>query len=280
MLLNPDVIISGLNKYTILIHYIMFWKKSPLIHWSEATMVTERGVNWFKKPYLKWHLGLPKAFLLPGRMSRGYHEFCGFDLDNRMFYAPNSVDDIYAISEERMVMKYASIRPLKLLFVGSFVKEKGFHTLIAVFNRLKERNYDIELHVAGDGPVRPSENIVNHGFLKKEETAKLYKSCHVFIMPSQWDCNPLSLIEAAKAGNVLVASKGVGNHPELVDGNGYVFDINDEDGLFRQCEKIVLTSRDDLIKMGRKSIELASAISHKNTAESFHKAINLVMGKK
>jgi len=279
ILLNPDVIISGLSKYTILINYVRFWKKLRLVHWSEATMVTERGINWFKKPYLKWHMRLPKAFLVPGRLAKEYHKFCGFDLNNKMFYAPNSVDDIYTISEGELAKKYASIRPLKFLFVGSFVEQKGFHILNAVFNRLKEHNYDIDLHVAGDGPVNHSENIDNHGFLKKEETMMLYKNCHVFIIPSLADCNPLSLIEAAKDGNVLLASKGVGNHPELVNGNGYVFNINDEDDLFRQCEKIISASRDDLIKMGRKSIELVSAISHKNTAESFHEAIKLVMKK-
>jgi len=127
--LNPDVIISTLNKRTILINYVRFWKKLQLIHWSEATMVTERGINWFAKPYLKWHMNLPKAFLFPGRLAQEYHELCGFDVNNRMFFAPNSIDHIYNVTEEELAKKYACIKPLKFLFVGSFVKQKGFHIL-------------------------------------------------------------------------------------------------------------------------------------------------------
>jgi len=118
-------------------------------------MVTERGINWFAKPYLKWHMNLPKAFLFPGRLAQEYHELCGFDVNNRMFFASNSIDHIYNVTEEELAKKYACIKPLKFLFVGSFVKQKGFHILNKVFKRLKETNYDIELHVAGDGPLSP-----------------------------------------------------------------------------------------------------------------------------
>jgi len=70
-------------------------------------------------------------------------------------------------------------------------------------------------------------------------------------MPSLADCNPLSFIEAAKAGNVLLASKGVGNYPELVNGNGYIFDIGNADDLFAQCIKVINANKEDLFKMGK-----------------------------
>lgn len=278
-MLNPDVVISALNKKTIFLHYARFWKKLRLIHWSEATMVTERGINWFGRRYLKWHMNLPMAFLFPGRMAREYHEYCGFDLKDKLFYAPNSVDDVYSISERELEKKFANIKPLKFLFIGSFIKLKGFHKLNAVFQRLIEANYDIEFHVAGDGPIRPAEGIVNHGFLKKDEIAKLNKNCHVFIMPSLADCNPLSVIEAAKAGNVLLVSKGVGNYPEMVNGNGYIIEIDNEDDLFAQCIKVIRTNKQDLLAMGKKSVELAAGITHENTAKAFYAAIRYVTKK-
>jgi glycosyltransferase involved in cell wall biosynthesis len=279
VLLNPDVVISGLSIKTIYLYYARFWKKLKLIHWSEATMVTERGINWYKKLYLKWHMKLPMAFLFPGRLAKEYHEHCGFDLAGKVFYAPNSVDEIYSVSEKELAEKFANIRPLKLLFIGSFVKRKGFHMLNAVFKRLADANYNFELHVAGDGPIRPAEGIINHGFLKKEEIAALNKKCHAFIMPSLADCNPLSLIEAAKSGNVLLASKGVGNHPELVNGNGYVFEIDNEDDLFAQCVKMMQANKEDLLKMGKRSVELAAGITHENTAKAFYDAIQYVAKK-
>ncbi len=277
--IDPDVVISVLDKKTILFRYVRFWKRFRLIHWSEATLVTERGINWYKKHYLKWHIKLPMAFLFPGKLAREYHEHCGFDLAGKVFCAPNSVDAIYAVSEKELAEKFATIRPLKFLFVGSFVENKGFLTLNAVFKRLADANYNMELHVAGDGPVRPVEGIINHGFLKKEEIAALNKRCHAFIMPSHADCNPLSLIEAAKAGNVLLASKGVGNHPELVNGNGYIFEIDNEDDLYAQCVKMLQASKEDLLQMGRRSVELAAGITHENSARAFQAAIQYVAKK-
>jgi glycosyltransferase involved in cell wall biosynthesis len=277
--LNPDVVISALGKKTILFHYVRFWKRIRLIHWSEATVVTERGRNCFQKLYLRWHMKLPAAFLFPGKLAKEYHEFCGFDLDGKVFYAPNSIDDIYAVSEKELAEKFANIKPLKILFIGSFVENKGFHILNAVFKSLMAAKQNIELHVAGDGPIRPVEGIINHGFLNKAEIAALNKKCHAFIMPSLADCNPLSLIEAAKAGNVLLASKGVGNHPELVNGNGYVFEIDNEDDLFEQCVKLLQASKVDLLAMGKRSVELAAGISHKNTAKAFYDAIQYVAKK-
>lgn len=275
--LNPDVIISSLSKKTILLNYALLWKKVRLIHWNEATIVTEGGNNWFKKPYLKWHINMPRAFLFPGRLAKEYHEYCGFNFNENVFYAPNSVDAMFSISEEDLKAKLSSIKPLKFLFIGSFVERKGFHIINGVYERLKKSSYNFEMHVAGDGPIRPVEGIINHGFLRKEETAALYKDSHVFIMPSQFDCNPLSLIEAAKGGNVLLASKGVGNHPELVAGNGYVHEIEDENELYNQCRKILTFNSSELYKMGKKSTLLANGISHGNTAESFYKAIKYVV---
>jgi glycosyltransferase involved in cell wall biosynthesis len=277
--LNPDVIISQLGKYTILMHYVLFWKKSHLIHWSEATSVVAKNVNWFNKRYLQWHLSMPDAYLFPGKQAEEYHRYCGLPLQDNIFYAPNSVDADYKITEYDLLDKYSRINPLKILFIGSFVERKGFHLINSLYSKLKEQNAAIELHVAGDGPIKPVTGIMNHGFINKEDSIKLYKKCHIFIMPSLNDCNPLSVIEAAKTGNCLLVSRGVGNYPELVDGNGYVFEINDENDLFEQCNKLLLKTNNELLEMAKKSIDLAASISHQNSAQAFYNAIKFVTRK-
>jgi glycosyltransferase involved in cell wall biosynthesis len=276
IVLNPDVVISQLNKITILIRYLLFWKKVALIHWSEATRITENDVNWFSKGYLKHHLNMPQAFLFPGRLAKEYHEYCGFSLDDKTFYAPNSVDDIYKITEKDLSGKFSCTNPVRFLFIGSFVERKGFHHLNEVVNRFKQENHPVEFHVAGDGPVRPSENIINHGFVTKQEALQLCKNSHVFLMPSLYDCNPLSLIEAAKTGNILIASKGVGNYPELIDGNGFITEIDSADSLYDQCVMLLSKRNGKLLEMAKRSIEISRNISHSNTAGAFHDAIQFV----
>jgi len=88
-------------------------------------------------------------------------------------------------------------------------------------------------------------------FLKKEETARLYKNCHVFVMPSLADCNPLSFIEAAKAGNVLLASKGVGNYPELVNGNGYILILETQMIYLRNASRSLMRTKRIYLKWAK-----------------------------
>ena len=125
--INPEVIISQLNKYTILLKYIFFYKKIKLIHWSESTLITTKGTNFYNKTYLKWHIDFPKAFLFPGQLTKNYLINCGFTLNNNnLFLAPNSVDDIFISKDDELKNKFSSANKLKFLFVGSFHKFKEF----------------------------------------------------------------------------------------------------------------------------------------------------------
>lgn len=278
--INPDVIISQLNKYTIFLKYAFFWKNINLIHWSEGTIVTASGINWYNLPHYKTHLSLPKAFLFPGNLAKDYHNFCGFRLnENNVFYAPNSVDEKFRIHENEFQEKFNNLKPIKFLFIGSFVERKGFNILNKAFTELFIKYSNIELHVAGDGPIKPLDKAINHGFVNVEQAINLYKECHVFIMPSFLDCNPLSVIEAAKCGCILLLSDGVGNYFEMIDGNGEVFKLNDVNSLVRSIENIIKKDENEMLQMGQKSIGLSSAISHNNTAESFYNAIKFVMKK-
>lgn len=278
--LKPDVVVSQLGKVTILLHYLLLWKQAALIHWSEATMATEGGINWYSRPYLKAHLGLPAAFLVPGSLARDYLEYCGFDVSGRLFYAPNSVDERYSISAEKLAAKFSGTAPLRFLFIGSFVERKGFHLVKEVCARLLADGYTFELHVAGAGPIGPCAEMVHHGFVSQEAALELYLGSNVFLMPSQYDCNPLSLIEAAKTGNVLIASRGVGNYPELIDGNGFVAEPESAESLYRQCVAVLELDRTQLRGMAERSVELGGGISHEATAAAFHSAVNFVTSRR
>lgn len=271
--INPDVIISQLGKQTILLRYILFWKKIKLVHWSEATYVTEKGINWYKKPYLKFNLNLVDSFLFPGKMAKEYHQFCGFNLNNEnVFYAPNSVDSIFNITEREFNHKFNQTIKIRFLFIGSYIHRKSFDVLNDAFSYLTNKYENIEFHIAGAGPISPIHGAINHGFVNKSQAVELYKQSHVFIMPSLWDCNPLSVIEAAKCGCILLLSDGVGNYPELVDGNGFVFERANKEAIIEAVENLIKPNN-ELVKMANKSIELSASINHSNTAKAFYNAI-------
>jgi glycosyltransferase involved in cell wall biosynthesis len=275
--INPDIIISVLSRITIILKYTIFWKKVKLIHWSEVTMAAAQGKKYHQSMYESIHKNYPSAYIFPGRLAFDFHKLCGLGLNKEnVFYAPNSVDNCFSITKEEIEIKFNNPFKLKLLYIGSFIKLKNFDGLLNAFNIVMEKFSNVEVHVAGDGPIKPGNNIINHGFISKDDSVELYKSCHVFIMPSIYDCNPLSVIEAAKCGCALLLSDGVGNYPELIDGNGYVFERGNTSAIVGSLEKILTSSMSELKTMALRSSDLSLAHEHQNSAGAFYDAINYV----
>lgn len=98
------------------------------------------GINWYKKPYLKFNLNLVDSFLFPGKMAKEYHQFCGFNLNNEnVFYAPNSVDSIFNITEREFNHKFNQNIKIRFLFIGSYIHLKSFDVLNDAFSYLTNK---------------------------------------------------------------------------------------------------------------------------------------------
>jgi glycosyltransferase involved in cell wall biosynthesis len=120
----------------------------------------------------------------------------------------------------------ATYRPEHVLYAGRLSAEKGVATLIAA----AERNRDIPLVVAGDGPLADyvrghSGGAVKYvGHLDSDGVATLRNRAAFTVVPSEWyEVLPFAAIESIAAGRPAVATR-VGGLPEIVsDGeNGYL----------------------------------------------------------
>ncbi len=278
--IRPDIIISQLTKQTILAKYVLLFKRTKLIYWSEATKNTEGNKNVLSKFYRRVHKNFAKAFIVPGFEAKMYFDYCGFNTQNRIFYTPNSVDDKFYIEEKSIIEKYTDFENDKrIVFIGSYVENKGILLLISVFNKLKKEYPELELHCVGDGPLKPlveGEGIINYGYLSSNDLIPILTKTHFFVLPSYKDCNPLAAIEALKLGNILVLSKGVGSYPDIINGNGVIFETGDELGLYNALKELLNKTKEELILMGLKSKMISDSISHKNSAESIYNAITYV----
>lgn len=278
--IRPHIIISPLNKYIIIIKYILFFYNIKFIHWSEATLITENGLDCYKKFPYHLHKDIINAFIFPGRLSLEYHKFCNFKILNNYFIAPNSIDDIFKIDIKEIDEKFDSLEIYKFIFVGSFITLKGFELLNIAIDKVKENHKNFEIKIYGAGPIKPNNYFINMGFLSKEEMANEYKKAHVFILPSLWDCNPLSAIEAAKCGCILLLSDGVGNYPELIFENGFTFSRNSIDDIVNNINKIFELKFSDLKRMSMNSINQSLNFNHIYSANIFYNAIQYVTKEK
>lgn len=113
--------------------------------------------------------------------------------------------------------------PLRLLWVGADWARKGGARAVETLRILRSTGIDAELHLCGGRGVESNApRVFHHGFLDRGKgshrrlTAALMRRCHVFLLPTQADCSPLVLAEAAAWGMPAVTTR-VGAIHEIVD---------------------------------------------------------------
>jgi glycosyltransferase involved in cell wall biosynthesis len=144
---------------------------------------------------------------------------------------PNGVS-IDAFSPDRevrqRVRRELEVEPQTLVFVhvGRFAAVKNHEMLVAAFAQLVgQQPLPTELWLVGDGELREA---VQHQvralgiesrvrFLGvRSDIPDLLRAADVFVFPSRWEGNPLSVMEAMAAGLPVIAT-AVGGVPELVE---------------------------------------------------------------
>jgi glycosyltransferase involved in cell wall biosynthesis len=116
---------------------------------------------------------------------------------------------------------WAAGRPV-VLAVGRLAPQKDFGTLLAAAATWRDLDPPPLLAIAGDGPLagdlraRAASLGVDAAFLgHHDDVPNLLAGATVFVLPSQWEGQPLILQEALRAGVAIVATR-VGGIPDLV----------------------------------------------------------------
>ncbi|UBZ06860.1 glycosyltransferase family 4 protein [Salegentibacter mishustinae] len=137
-------------------------------------------------------------------------------------------------SDIKFDQKLPKSKRIKLGLVGRINSQKGQKEVIEVFHKLsKNKNY--ELHIIGDGNKdyieaigckTGQENLIFHGFLKKEE---IFEKFDFLIMNSTNEAFGRVVAEANYYGIPVIAKRS-GAFPEIIDEkkNGFLFNDANE----------------------------------------------------
>jgi glycosyltransferase involved in cell wall biosynthesis len=132
---------------------------------------------------------------------------------------PNGVDTDYFVPSNS-----AAERDFTFVFVGNLLREKGVYNLIAAFVALRQRSQSIRLIVVGDGPERSglaravdeagvSGAVEFTGQVGRDAVRASLARGRVFVLPSDWEGLPVSVLEAMSMGLPVIATDG--SPPEL-----------------------------------------------------------------
>jgi len=134
-----------------------------------------------------------------------------------------------------------------VLFLGRIVPEKGLHYLIDAYRQIPTTkklvvaggkshtgNYMNEIHEQAKGDNR----IIFTDFVQGEELQELYSNAYLYVLPSDLEGMPLSLLEGMSFGNCCVVSD-IPECTEVVEDKAVVFKKGDVEDLTRRLDWLI-----------------------------------------
>jgi glycosyltransferase involved in cell wall biosynthesis len=150
------------------------------------------------------------------------------------------------MSSEGKMVQTGLQRPLQILYLGRLAREqKRVHLFPRILEQLKASGIPFHWTIAGDGPEKaaleqtmkgalPEQTVSFAGPVRYAGVPALLKQHDLYLLASDFEGLPLSLLEAMGAGLVPVVSHLPSGIPEVVDaGNGMLVPVDDVAGYAR-----------------------------------------------
>lgn len=119
----------------------------------------------------------------------------------------------------------------RILFLGRLCKAKGIGELLAVMPEVREQYPDVHLYLGGiweDQELKKQalslgECVTDLGWIAGEEKKRYLKECDIFVMPSYFEGQSVSILEAMAYQCGIVASKTGGIPDMIIEGETGIF---------------------------------------------------------
>ena len=148
-------------------------------------------------------------------LSRNVQRYFKDKYGRETVYIPNGVNRNPIRPADQIMKKWGLERDSYILFIGRIVPEKGAHYLIKAFKEIKT---DKRLVIAGGSSdtngymdelrilAKGDDRIIFTGFVQGRLKHELYSNAYVYVLPSDLEGMPLSLLEAMSYGNCCLTS--------------------------------------------------------------------------
>lgn len=219
----------------------------------KKVVVTVHGLDWQRE---KWKGGFGSKFIRKGEenavkyadeiivLSKNVEQYFWKEYNRKTRFIPNGVN--YAkLRNANLIQKYYGLNKNDyILFLGRIVPEKGLVYLIEAF---LEVNTDLQLVIAGKSSdtdefekklkklAEKDKRIIFTGFVQGKLLEELYSNSYIYVLPSDLEGMPLSLLEAMSYGNCCLVSD-IEELTEVVEDKAVVFPRADVGALTRKMQ--------------------------------------------
>lgn len=196
--------------------YIMFGEKCAVRFADEIIVLSENVQDYFKKTY-----------------------------NRDTNFIPNGVSRPQIRQAEIIKQKFGLKKDSYILFLGRLVPEKGLWYLIEAFKHIQT---DKKLVVAGGSSdtdtfakelqerAESDNRILFTGFVQGKELDELYSNAYLYVLPSDLEGMPLSLLEAMSYGNCCLVSN-IDECTSVVENKALIFKKSDVEDLRKKLQR-------------------------------------------
>lgn len=229
---------------------------------GKKVVVTVHALDWKRKKWgvlARYFLRACEysAMLFPHKtivVSKSLREYFKQKFKKKVSYIPNAVVSPSPTSNHHSTGSGDQF----ILFTGRLVPEKGIQYLIKAFNDLKT---NMKLLIAGEASYTDDyvsclkgmahKNIEFAGPVSKDELDRLYRNAQLFILPSEVEGSPVSLLEAMSYGRCVLVSD-IPECLEIIGDTGVSFRSQDI-GDLKEKLHYLLHNRDCMVAKGIKA---------------------------
>lgn len=168
-------------------------------------------------------------------LSEGVQNYFQETYGRKTVFIPNGVNRPETYEPKQIKEKYGLEKDDYILYLGRLVPEKGEHYLVEAFKNVCT---DKKLVIAGGASdtddymerlkrlADGDERIVFTGFVQGRLLEELYSNAYVYVLPSDLEGMPLSLLEAMSYGNCCLVSD-IAECAEVVEDKAAIFRKSD-----------------------------------------------------
>lgn len=223
---------------------------------GKRVVVTIHGLDWQRE---KWKQGFGAKYIHTGEkmavrwadqivvLSRNTQDYFMKTYGRETVWIPNGVNCPQIQAADKIKTRYGLEKDSYILYLARLVPEKGVHYLLEAFRQM---DTDKRLVIAGgtsdtDGYIErlealagDDERITFTGFVQGDILHELFSNAYVYVLPSDVEGMPLSLLEAMSYGNCCLVSD-IPECAEVVEDKAVVFPRQDVQALRAKLQELI-----------------------------------------
>lgn len=225
--------------------FLLYGERMAALYADEIIVLSENDQKYFQKTYKRDTILLPNGINMPS------------------FQEPKTIR-----------LKYGLNGSDYILFLARIVPEKGVHTLVEAYSK---SGIEVPLVIAGGSShsedyyktikafadkfndkaskARRKARIIMTGFVQGRELEELYTNTVLYVLPSEIEGMPISLLEAMSYGSLCLVSD-IPENTSVVADHGFCFENKNVEDLTNSMRDIIANLDDirDMDEYSRESI--------------------------